>query len=150
MGFKKESRSDGEWTQLTFQVHPDDTPHALFLLPLKTHVMLAISGTEQPAEQEKPKGGERAKRAGILCNDSAFQRWLYEHARAQGMVFPVDTKPIADNAAYLLRELCQVQSRAEIDHDEAARAEFDSIVDEFYRTQHGESDEALAAQRDRT
>lgn len=73
------------------------------------------------------KGGELAKLAGILCNDPAFQVWLdgafpdvHEHAPAalEG----------AELAAYIVRTVCCVESRAHLDHDHRAAVLFHQSI----------------------
>lgn len=159
MGFKKESRADGEWTSLTFQIHPDDTPHALFLLPLKTHVMLAISGAAEPtgeqtadepaqtpAEPDRPKGGPICKRAVMLCKNATFQIWY--QARAWRL-WQENCSATEADVTDVLRENCCIQSRSELDHNPEAAAIFEAIERDFYASQRGDTDEARIAQRDR-
>lgn len=65
-------------------------------------------------ETEKPKGGELAKLAGMLCNDPEFQRFI--------------DAPDSDQAAEKIRKLCRVQSRVEFDMDPGAAAEFHKMI----------------------
>lgn len=147
MGFKKESRADGEWTQLVFQIHPDDTPHALFLLPLKTHVMLSIKGAgeaqEQPSEAatERPKGGPLSQEAGRLCATPAFQDFLlhWHVTRGAFMVAHNELLMSAQEAATsVVRERCDVKSRADIDHDLNAAQSWKELTDAYYASQRGQ------------
>jgi hypothetical protein len=75
------------------------------------------NGNAEPAAPDpppqKPKGGRRARLAGILCNEQAFQKFLN-----------VQTAEAAANA---LRARCAIDSRARLDHDPAAAAAFDEI-----------------------
>jgi hypothetical protein len=76
---------------------------------------------EKPAE--KPKGGPRAQQAGLMCGAPAFWRFLNEE---KGL--DVTNK---SEAAAILRHLCNVTSRADLDHsDDAARA-FSEIVSNY-------------------
>ena len=147
MGLSKTRRKDGDWFEAKFHIHPDDMTRlsALFLLPLGTACNLAIKGvtetptasTNAPTETARPKGGERAKRAGILCNDPAFQRWW------------VGKLALGNNptlvTAEALREKCSINSRADLDHNEEAARIFDDIVAAFYASQRGETDDAYQA-----
>ncbi|MGI9492499.1 MAG: hypothetical protein ACR2QF_08880 [Geminicoccaceae bacterium] len=144
MGFKKESRADGEWTSLTFQIHPDDTPHALFLLPLKTHVTLAISGAETPAEQtqERPKGGPICKRAVLLCKNPSFRHWW--------MGLAAELTAGEELTKERMYERFGITTRAELDHSFAARQKFLQVERDFWVSQRGDTEEARLAQRDRT
>jgi len=56
--------------------------------------------------KEKPKGGALAKLAGQLCQQEAFQIWMCVHD--------------ANEAADSIRSMCGIESRAELDHNEAA------------------------------
>ena len=56
--------------------------------------------------EEKPKGGPLAKLAGQICQQEAFQTWLCVES--------------ADEAAESIRSMCCIDSRAELDHNEAA------------------------------
>lgn len=72
---------------------------------------------------EKPKGGELAKRAAILCSDPAFQRWIFgkhgwECAGEMG-------------AAKWLRWSLGIGSRAEIDHIPEVAHRFCQIEQQF-------------------
>lgn len=98
---------------------------------------LPLDGAQQ--EPARLKGGERARRAGILCNDPAFQQWQSERAwRLWQMEVPDDD---AEAAAECLRGNCNVQSRAELDHNEEAGRIFDRIVSYYYATQEGRTPE---------
>ncbi len=84
-------------------------------------------------EDSEPNGGAvvtsrqppnpYAKRAGILCNDVRFQKWLSER---YGII------PGPDAAATKVRELCEVESRAEILPETKAAKRFD-ILESAYR-----------------
>lgn len=77
-----------------------------------------VAGTTK----QEHKGGEWAKLAGIWCADPDFWKFLnYERGfagRADG----------AHAAAVCLRELCGIQSRAELDNDLDALARFNTEV----------------------
>lgn len=65
---------------------------------------------------DRPKGGELAMQAGILCNMDLFHRWL-ERTTATEKVDRV-------KAGEMVRKTCGVDSRAMLDHDEGAAAAF--------------------------
>ncbi len=165
IGLSKQRRKDGDWTEIRFHIHPNETPHALFILPLGTDCNLAISGmdeidatapaeatdadspseaTQAPENPERPPGGPLARRAGILCEKREFTIW----ARRQAWVLWNEQIPAhPNNAADFLRRVCGVSSRAELDHDPEAAAIFDGVVDEFYRSQRGQSDDDMERMR---
>ena len=72
----------------------------------------------------RAKGGELAKWAGILSNDSVFWEWANEVD---------DCLPLyneADAAAYI-RDACNIESRAELDHNPEAAKIFREMMREF-------------------
>ena len=113
---------------------------------------LLLKATETPQEPEQLKGGARAKRAGILCGDETFQRWLFNTTFGKKWIndLPPEYREQlgAPEAAGILRWQCKThRSRAELDHNEEAGRIFDRIVDDYYASQRGETPEALAEQR---
>ena len=96
-----------------------------------------------PQTPERLKGGARAKRAGILCNDPAFQTWIWQQPRREGP--PLDLN-VADGTAWFVRLWCKVQSRAELDHNETAGDIWDAIEADYRTSQHGQSDSDLTRQ----
>ena len=75
----------------------------------------------EPKEKER-KGGEWAKLAGMWCSDPEFWRWLNSERGFAGRASGAHASAVA------LRELCGIQSRAELDHDPAALARFNTEV----------------------
>lgn len=71
------------------------------------------------------KGGAKARLAGILCADPAFQKWLFDR---KGVVILSPTVDREASAAATVREVCRVRSRAELDHNEAAGKRFDAEI----------------------
>jgi prophage DNA circulation protein len=64
------------------------------------------------AQRETAVGGPLAKLAGQFCNSDSFRSWLRR---------TYDPLPqSADDAATIVRSVCKVDSRAMLDHDEAA------------------------------
>jgi hypothetical protein len=89
------------------------------------------SATEAPSSEaekintpEKPKGGALAQRAGIICAEKGFWRFLAEAYQATG----VDS---ADAAATLLRAECGITSRSELDHHAKAGETFRGIESRY-------------------
>lgn len=81
-----------------------------------------VANFERIEEEEKQKGGPLCRLACIWCKDKDFWEWLYEH---YGQGVPVENE---DEAAELLRAICEVNSRSELDHDPAGAARFHNIV----------------------
>ena len=70
----------------------------------------------------KPKGGKLAQRAGIICSEKPFLVFL-DDAEEYGEPFQSGTK---DPAQYI-RELCHIDSRAELDHNSEAARKFHDL-----------------------
>lgn len=81
-----------------------------------------------------PKGGQHARRASMLCQNPRFALYLDQrrrrfHHMAYG-VMPDGTHSQTDCEDWL-RAACGVQSRAEIDHNDAAREMLDRIMADY-------------------
>lgn len=78
---------------------------------------VGVARLNHKTEAPKKIGGKLAQRAGILCNEGGFQKFL-QHIR------PFDNIETRDEVAFWVRHLCGVESRAELDHDEEAAIKF--------------------------
>jgi hypothetical protein len=67
---------------------------------------LTNEAAQTPPQEEKPKGGELAKLAGIWCNEASFQKWT-------------GTSDATEAAEFIYRK-CKIDSRAELDHNDQA------------------------------
>ena len=68
------------------------------------------------------KGGPLSKLAGQWCQMKEFQSWIYGSMRSTtelAIMQATSTDP-AEIAAEVVRRICVVDSRAELDHDESA------------------------------
>lgn len=101
---------------------------------IDTRVAIApLLGTAQaPETTAPPKGGELAKLAGILCNDPDFQLWIVAEHCFHAEAVAADLKP-ADAAAEIVRMVCEVKSRAELDNDDGAAARFHQRIRKPWR-----------------
>ena len=72
---------------------------------------------------DRPKGGELAKWAGILCNDKEFQNW-------------VGANCVEEARDYIFTE-CAITSRVYLDHDKQAGDIFREIMRDFDKFKHG-------------
>ena len=100
-----------------------DQDHDLPILDIDTHT--STSNEKDSPIPDRPKGGELAKWAGILCNDPMF--WKY--------VGVTDS----EGARKLITGACHVSSRTELDHDKKAAEYFREITrnfDEWRRRQN--------------
>lgn len=76
-------------------------------------IMPAVMLREDRAHtEEKLKGGPISRLAGQFCDAEPFRKWLRKQ---------YDPEPrSAAEAAQIIRSVCRVDSRAELDHDDAA------------------------------
>ena len=105
---------------------------------------VAIALLKPESVSERPKGGERAKRAGILCNNPSFFSFLHANYSPPPMAMP--GLSMEGDCAAFIRDICDIPSRADLDHNAEAACIFDRIVDEFYQHQRGESDDLVREQ----
>ncbi len=111
--------------RISFDIEPIHAQDAfkLFAAPGTQAAIAALkAGTyvEQQATPEKPKGGELARLAGIWCNEPKFWRWI---RIADGADVDNDMQ-----AAAWLREVCEVESRAELDNEDRAAMRFQELI----------------------
>ena len=88
--------------------------------------LVEIGDDEQPVQQaqpEKPKGGALAILAGRLCQDDEFRNFL---ATTYGVSWRIASP--SEDIAQWIREQCGVESRAELDHNDAAAAIFHQVI----------------------
>jgi hypothetical protein len=80
------------------------------------------------------KGGQNARRAAMLCQNPRFWLYLDHRWRTRNALerreFPDGTFKAA-GATRWLRKACGIQSRAELDHNDAARAMLDRIMADY-------------------
>lgn len=110
---------------MTIHIDPPfrDAAIALFGAPGSSMALAALQcATSEPA----PKGGERAKWCGIRCQEAAFQRWIQERYLKEWEAAPGATP--ATWAASVIRAVCSVESRAELDNDATAAERFDRLI----------------------
>lgn len=88
------------------------------------------SGPDIPARARKPVDPQKklAQRAGILCTDPVFHRFIAEH---YGFVFSTDADEDNERAAQFVRQRCQVKSRADIKPNTEAATRLDLLESAF-------------------
>jgi hypothetical protein len=126
-----ESSANGAWVK--FWITPEDL-EAFRSLKCKSGkiaghrvaaVLVEIGDDEQPVQQvepEKPKGGALAKLAGMLCADPEFWAFLSDE------FMTVDGVHSAEDAAAIIRNACQIKSRAELDSNAEAERDFHTSI----------------------
>lgn len=115
--------------QLVLEVPLEMAPqvHEAFGEPLPDgSTWVAVARIDPTAKPEKPKGGKLAQRAGILCGEGAFITFLAEYHYNANLddVAPFDP-------AVVLRTICHIESRAELDHNEDAARKFHKLELEY-------------------
>ena len=70
---------------------------------------------------ENPKGGQLSRLAGMWCNEPKFWEWLNNSGAALSIDNPLD-------AASMVREMCGVLSRAELDNQATAAERFHKLI----------------------
>ena len=85
-----------------------------------------------PAPVTKLKGGPRSKEAGKMCENTQFRAFLKQEYNEIWTYLPSTgiTEP-HEIAAQIVRTLCEVESRAELDHHESAWRRFQDLMREY-------------------
>ena len=110
--------------------------------PVAIALLKPESATEAAAERPPPKIGPICMRAVLLCKRADFQEWLYNPPPRwvwDGKVAGSTRDQVTDD---LVRRLCGVESRKELDHDADAAAIFMEMEQDFYASQRGQTTEA--------
>ncbi len=87
--------------------------------------LVEIGDDELPVQQpqvaaEKPKGGALAKLAGRWCQDPMFWAWLETD--------PLNAARSPAGAAACVYALCEIGSRADLDHNQEAAEKFHRLI----------------------
>jgi len=78
-------------------------------------VLVEIGDDEKPVvHEQKPKGGELSRLAGIWCKDVRFHDWSNAANEEEARQFMLDT--------------CMVSSRADLDNDDSAAQIFHNLI----------------------
>lgn len=103
---------------------------ALFGKPGQPLALAALKPASSAPAPEQPKGGTLAQWAAVRCQDADFQAWLYSEYRAKW----VETEGASPEvvAANVLRSVCGIESRAELDSDPEAAARFHRLIRKPY------------------
>lgn len=83
-----------------------------------------------PPAPALPKGGRLARQAGIMCADKAFQRQVEQDHQDDWFQASRLESDRAVIAAEVIRRVCEIDSRAQLDSDAAAAEKF---IHCFYR-----------------
>ena len=91
------------------------------------HAMLAKDPTNLLSEN-KPKGGPLSKLAGMWCATKDFQDWINDNTH--GGIYWQCNGPL--EAKLFVCEICDIDSRAELDHDTRAKELFNNLIRDPY------------------
>ena len=115
--------SDGS-LRIEVEIEPKDA-QAAFLLFGRPGAPMALAAlkegyaaaSDEPEEREpeKPKGGVLSQWAATRCAEQSFQEWM---AREFAGKWKDGWNAPAERCAYVIRAICQIRSRAELDHNE--------------------------------
>lgn len=87
------------------------------------------------------KGGQQARRAAMLCQNKRFWLYLDHRWRAKHHLtaeqYPNGTHQLA-GATRWLRKVCGIQSRAELDHNDAAVAMLEKVLASYSEWERGQ------------
>ena len=118
--------------RLTVDIEPRHAQDAfkLFGSPGVPMALAALKvATHEPEKADKPKGGLLSQWAAMRCQESAFHIWLSQQYPQEWAAAWQGFRPSKANAAAdVVRRLCDIESRAELDSDDSARARFDQRI----------------------
>lgn len=92
-------------------------------------VLVELNDDDTPVIQEK-KGGPLSRSAAQMCENQRFQEFIVAWNRNLRMQWAEVHDPV-ENAALLLRRRCEVDSRAELDHNPVAANRFHVLMREY-------------------
>lgn len=120
--------------RLTVDVEPRHARDAFALfgapgVPMALAALKTAQESEPEAAPEKPKGGVWAQWCGKRCAEVSFRAWLREKYPNKWEHFAIGGgKHETEIAADVLRMVCQIESRTELDNDDEAKARFDRLI----------------------
>jgi hypothetical protein len=111
--------------RLTVDIEPRHS-QAAFALFGAPGTPMALAALKSAKAEPAPKGGQLAQWVAMRCGEAAFQRWLQDTFPAQWQDAHGDTP--AKWAASTVRAVCGIESRAELDNDDAAAVRFHAAI----------------------
>jgi hypothetical protein len=106
---------------LTLSLHPDEAPEELLRDYVGARYMCVLARIKDDESHTDYKN--RVTIAGILCRSHVFQKFMEEIYSG---------KPLSeDETVEVLCGLCKIESRTELNGNDAAKKSFDSLLDEF-------------------
>lgn len=120
------SMADGS-LQITAEVEPRNAV-AAFMLFASPGTPMALAALQCAKAEPAPKGGELARWVAMRCQEAAFQSWAQ-------LTFPQQwAEALGDTptawAASVVRAVCSIDSRAELDSNPDAARRFHALIRE--------------------
>lgn len=82
-------------------------------------------------EPEKPKGGHLSREAAKMCEVPEFQKFAREWYEASALKNELNTFTAEDLAVNMIYAECDIESRAELDHNPQAAKHFHELMREY-------------------
>ena len=118
---------------LSFLLHPSDVPKELATAKIGQRYMIAcaqIGEDERPIVKAAVTEGERAMaRANLICREQTFQEWVRLNNEREGWV--ADNPDDATLATNVIRSVCGIESRRELQDNEEAQQKLKSFLSFF-------------------
>ena len=127
-------RQNKDGYTLGFILHPSDLPGALMRAPVGTRYQVALVEIGDDEQPVVPREVHVAKKlvavAGEMCRVPEFQVWL----KPDLVHAPEEFREKLASAE--LRDQLNVESRADLEHDEVAQQRFRILLDQYDESQH--------------
>lgn len=122
-------KQDATGYVLTLKVHPDEIPDELMRDFVGTRYVIVAARLNDDETPVVVKN--RVTRAGMLCRDARFHRWLDDG--------DFESKHTEQSATSWLHDKCEIDSRTELNGNKIAQITFDQIVKDFEGSKYYES-----------
>lgn len=106
---------------------------ALFGAPGTPMALAALKVASSEPQPEAPKGGTLAQWVALRCQEPAFQAWLMAEYPARWLDAVADDPE--ERAANVVRSICGVKTRAELDSNATAAARLHAHIRTPYKEQ---------------
>lgn len=120
-------------TFVKFVIQPNDLPTDLLQAPVGSRFVCAlvrVNDHEEPVKGPDAAEGDKAvASAGMLCRNIKFQEFLHDQYDALDIS--------EDSAVDCLKDICAIESRAELKTNRAARRAFLDVVAKFEKKEWG-------------
>lgn len=130
---KVSMRQSKDGTYIVLAIQPIDVPLDLFAAPAGSRfgcALVRINDHEEPVKGPDTAEGDKAvASAGMLCRNIKFQEFLHDQYDALDIS--------EDSAIDCLKNLCAIDSRAELKTNRAARRAFFDVVEKFEKKEWG-------------